>query len=87
MPEPTMEEIGKIALFFAKPSAAIVELNAPLRIGETIYVKGHTSDFQQLVESMQVDHQSVQEASAGQSVGIKVKDRCRKHDVVYKLRE
>lgn len=85
MPEPTMEEIGKIAMFFAKPSAAVVQLSAPIRIGETIYVKGHTTDFHQVVESMQVERQAIQAASAGQSVGIQMKDRCRKHDVVYKL--
>jgi len=85
MPEPKMEEIGRVAAFFAHPSAAVVELTAPLRVGETIYLKGHTTDFQQVVDSMQVDRQAVQEAQAGQSIGIKVKDRCRKHDVVYKL--
>jgi len=80
-----MQEIGRITVFFAHPSAAVVELTAPLRVGETIYIKGHTTDFQQAVESMQVDRQAVQEAHAGQSVGIKVTERCRKHDVVYKL--
>ena len=85
MAEPTMEAIGRIDGYFAHVSVAIVELTAPLRVGERIYVKGHTSDFQQAVDSMQVDHQPVQEAAAGQSVGIKVTDRCRKHDVVYKL--
>jgi len=85
MPEPTLEPIGQIAAFFAHPSAAVIELTAPLRVGETIYIKGHTTDFQQVVESMQIDRQSVQEAGAGQSIGVKVKERCRKHDTVYKL--
>ncbi len=85
MAEPTMEEIGRIAAFFAHPSAAIVALKAPLRVGETIYVKGHTTDFQQVVESMQVDHQPVQEAQPGQDVAVKMKDKCRKHDAIYKL--
>ena len=85
MPEPKMEEIGRISAFFAHPSAAIIELTAPLRVGETIYVKGHTTDFQQAVDSMQLDHQPIQEASAGQTVAIKVNERCRKHDAIYKL--
>ena len=68
MAEPQMEAIGKISAFFAHPSAAIVELTAPLRIGERIYVKGHTTDFQQVVDSMQLDHQPVQEAAVGQAV-------------------
>lgn len=85
MAEPKMEPIGHIAAFFAHPSAAVVELTAPLRVGDTIVVKGHTTDFQQAVESMQFEHQAVQEAQAEQSVGIKMAQRCRKHDVVYKL--
>ena len=85
MAEPTMEPIGRIGAFFAHPSAAVVELTAPLRVGDTICIKGHTTDFQQVVESMQVERQPIQEAQAGQAVGLKVKDRCRKQDVVYKL--
>ena len=85
MTEPRMEEIGRVEGFFAKPSVAIVELQAALTVGETIYVKGHTTDFQQLVESIHIDHQPVQHAQAGQSVGLKVKERCRTHDLVYKL--
>jgi putative protease len=85
MAEPTMEAIGRVAGFFAHPSVAIVELTAPLKRGETIYVKGHTTDFQQVVESMQIERQPVQEAAVGQSIGVQVKERCRKHDTVYKL--
>ncbi len=85
MAEPEMEKIGRVEMFFAKPSAAVIQLTAPLRVGETIYVKGHTTDFQQVVSSMQVDRQEIQDGAAGQSVGVQMKDRCRKHDVVYKL--
>jgi len=85
MAEPQMTQIGRVSGFFAHPSVALVDLTAPLKTGETIYIKGHTTDFQQAVESMQVDRQPVLEAQAGQSVGLKVKDRCRKHDIVYKL--
>ena len=85
MGEATMETIGQIDGYFAHPSVAKVDLTAPLKIGDTIYIKGHTTDFQQIVESMQVDHQPVQEARPGQSVGLKVKDRCRKCDAVYRL--
>jgi len=85
MADPQMTEIGRVAGFFAHPSVAMLELTAPLKVGDTIYVKGHTTDFQQTVESMQVDRQPVQDAQAGQSVGVKVPERCRKHDVVYRL--
>jgi putative protease len=64
---------------------AIVELTAPLKLGDTVYIKGHTTDLQQPVESLQLDRAPVQEGTVGQSVGLKVTARCRKHDVVYKL--
>ena len=85
MPEPTMEEIGQIEQFFAHPSASIITLKAPLRVGERIYVKGHTTDFQQAVDSMQIDRQPIPEGQAGQSIAVKMAQRCRRHDVVYKL--
>lgn len=85
MAEPKMEAVGRVSGFFAHPSVAIVELSGALKIGDAIYVKGHTTDFQQTVASMQVNHQPVQEGRPGDSVGLQVKDRCRKHDVVYKL--
>ena len=85
MADPRMEAIGKIGGFFAHPSVAMVDLTAQLAIGDTVCIKGHTTDFQQVVESMQVDRAPVTSAAAGQSVGVKVKDRCRKGDVVYKM--
>ena len=85
MATPSMEVIGRVEAFFAKPSVAIVALSATLRGGELIYLKGHTTDFQQAVESMEVDHQPIREAQAGQTVGQKVAQRCRPHDVVYRL--
>ncbi|MBI3331118.1 MAG: translation elongation factor-like protein [Candidatus Omnitrophica bacterium] len=80
-----MEEVGRVSSFFAHPSVAVVDLTAPLKVGDTVYLKGHTTDFQQTVDSMQIDRAPVQEAQAGASVGLQVKERCRKHDVVYKL--
>lgn len=85
MAEEAMVEIARIGGFFAQPSVAVLELTAPLALGDSIYIKGHTTDFQQRVESMQVDHQPVSAAQPGQSVGLKVAQRCRKHDLVYKL--
>ena len=85
MSEASMEEVGRVGGFFAHPSVAMLELSGLLKVGDTICIKGHTTDFQQAVESMQVDHQPVLEAKPGQSVGLKVAQRCRKHDLVYKL--
>lgn len=87
MSEPTMEAIGRVEGFFAKPSVAVVALRAPLRVGDTVYIKGHTTDFQQVADSLQVDHQAVEAAAAGTTVGMNVRARCRKHDLVYRLAE
>ena len=81
------EEIGKVTHFFPKVSAAGIEITAGvLKVGDTIHVKGHTTDFTQGVDSMQVDNASVEEAKVGDLVGIKTKDRAREHDVVYRAK-
>jgi putative protease len=56
-------------------------------VGDRIHIKGHTTDLQQVLESMQIEHQSVQEAGPGDSVGIRVQDRCRSGDSVYRVSE
>jgi translation initiation factor IF-2 len=85
MPE---EEIGKISDYFRKIGVAAIEITqGTLSVGDTIRIKGHTTDFTQVVESMQIEHQNVQTAKAGDSIGIKVKDHVRDHDQVYKVTE
>ncbi|MBN2120354.1 MAG: hypothetical protein JW734_04810 [Candidatus Omnitrophica bacterium] len=81
------KEIGKITHYFGKVSAGIIELTDSLKAGDTIHLKGAHTDFTQVVESMQVEHESIQEAKAGDAVGIKVKDRVHPNDKVYKLTE
>lgn len=82
MPE---ERVGVINDYFAKIGVAGIDLEATLRAGDTVHVKGHTTDLEQVVESMQVEHESVEMAGAGAQIGIKVKERCRGGDVVYKV--
>jgi F0F1-type ATP synthase beta subunit len=82
--EENVVEIGHITHFFAKISVAVIELTAPLAVGDTIVVKGPTTDFEQVVESMQIEHNNVQRAEAGQSIGLKVGERVRERDTVYK---
>jgi putative protease len=84
MPE---EEVGKVSDYFAKIGVAAIELTGSLSVGDTIHIKGHTTDFEQKVDSIQIEHQSVEKANPGDSIGIKVKDRVRGHDVVYKVTE
>lgn len=78
-------EIGKVNDFFARPVVAGIELTAPLKVGDTIHVHGHTTDITMTVQSMQIDNVNVQEAKAGDAVGIKIPDRARKGDIVYKV--
>lgn len=78
-------EIGTVSDFFAHPVVAGIQLTAPLKVGDSIHVKGHTTDLAMTVGSMQIDNVDVREAKAGDSVGIKVSDRVRKGDTVYKV--
>lgn len=84
-PSPVEQPIGIVTHYYSHLAVAVVQLNeGPLRVGETIHIKGHTTDLRQEVESMEVEHQSVQEASAGQIFGLKVRDHVREHDRVYR---
>jgi putative protease len=82
--EESVVEIGRITHFFSKISVAVIELTAPLAVGDTIVVKGPTTDFEQIVDSMQIEHSNVQRAEAGQSIGLRVAQRVRENDIVYK---
>jgi putative protease len=84
----TEKKIGKITHYFGKISVAIVELtDDTLSVGETIHIKGHTSDFTQKVDSIQIEHQNVPKAEIGQSIGLKVIQHARVDDIVYKVIE
>ena len=84
MNEEELDEIGRITHFFSKINVAVIELEAPLKVGDTIVVKGPTTDFQQVVDSMQIEHENVQTALTGQSIGLRVVQRVRETDVVFK---
>ena len=79
------EEIGKVMDFFARPVVAGVDLTGVLRVGDTIRITGATTDLELTVGSMQIDNVNVDEAKAGDQVGIKVPDRVRRGDRVYKV--
>ena len=81
-------ELGKVAHYFSKIGVAAIQITQDmLRVGDTIHVKGHTSDFTQKIDSMQIDGKSVAEATVGQSIGLRVKEHAREHDLVYKVVE
>jgi putative protease len=82
------EEIGKITHHFSKINVGVLELTkGKLQIGDTIHIKGHTTDFYQKVESMQVEHKPVNSAQPGESVGLKVENPVRENDLVFKVTE
>jgi putative protease len=82
MPE---EEIGMVTDFFARPVVAGIQLTAKLEVGDKIHIKGHSTDIEMVVDSMQIDRRDVPEAKPGDSIGVKVPDRVRKGDHVYKV--
>ncbi|KXB06413.1 translation elongation factor-like protein [candidate division MSBL1 archaeon SCGC-AAA382C18] len=79
------EEIGEVTHYFTDISVGIIELTDKLELGDKISIEGATTDFQQEVNSMQIEHEDVEEAEAGDAVGMKVKNRVREGDKVYKL--
>ncbi|MCP8320973.1 MAG: translation elongation factor-like protein [archaeon] len=78
-----MKELGKITHYYPKIEVAVIELKAPIKIGDKILIKGSTTNFEQIVESMQIEHKDVQLAEAGKSIGLKVIQRVREGDIVY----
>ena len=82
MPE---EAIGTVMDFFARPVVAGIDLTAPLKLGDKIHIKGHTTDIELVVESMQINNVEVKEGKTGDAIGIKVSDRVRRGDTVYRV--
>ena len=78
-------EIGKISDFFRRPVVVGIQLTASLKVGDKVHIKGHTTDLELIVQSIQIDNINTKEAKAGDSVGIKISDRARRGDTVYKV--
>jgi putative protease len=84
---PPGERIGVVTHYFSHLSVAVVKLEgATLRVGDTIHIRGHTTDFEQRVDSIQVNHADVQEVGPRDDFGLKVREHAREHDVVYKVK-
>ena len=77
--------IGRITHYFPKISVAVVELSGDIAVGGRIRVEGATTSFEEVIDSMEIENKKVETATAGQSIGLKVKERVRLHDNVYKL--
>lgn len=81
------QEVGRITHYFAQPGVAALVLTGELKVGDKISIEGHTTSIEQTIESMQIEHESVETAKPGDSIGIKVSDKVREHDVVYRVME
>ena len=85
-PKLPAEPLGRVTHYFPQVKAAAVMIERErLRVGDTLYFKGHTTHFKQTVNSLQINHESVAAAAPGDEVGIQVKSRTREHDLVFKL--
>ena len=84
MVEEAIIEIGHVSHFFSKIGVAVVDLTLPLAIGDLILVKGPLTDFEQTVDSMQIDRKAIVRAEGGQSIGLKTVQPAREKDTVYK---
>ncbi len=82
MPE---EVIGKVSDFFSRPVVAGIELTATLKQGDKIHIRGHTTDMEFTIDSMQINNVDVNLAKAGDAIGVKVSERVRRGDIVYKV--
>lgn len=77
------KEIGEVSTYFSHVNVAAIKLKGTLKVGERIHIKGHTTDFEQFVDSMQIDRKEVKEAKKGDEIGVKVNDRVRPNDKVF----
>jgi len=82
-----MKEIAEVTHYFSNIGVAVIKLTGSLKIGDTIQFKGATTDFEQKVESMQVEHENISETKKGEEVGLKVKEKVRAGDKVLKKEE
>ncbi len=81
------ELVGKITHFFPRVSAGVIKLKRNISLGDVIHIKGHTTDFIQEVKSLQINNKPVKKAGVGKLVGVLVKERVRRNDKVYKIKE
>jgi len=85
MAEEEKKLIGKIAHYYTKIGVAVIDLEDDLSVGDEISIEGASTNIRQKVESMQIEHENIEKAGAGDSVGLKVIDRVRESDKVYKI--
>jgi putative protease len=83
--EPEYAKVGRIEHFYSKAGVAVLEVLAPLKKGDKILIRGSTTNVEQTIDSMEVEHKQILDAQAGLKVGLKVAGRVRENDIVYKV--
>jgi putative protease len=81
------ERVGTVSHYYDKIGVAAVVLEGELAVGDTIHIKGHSTDFTQKMESIQIENKNVERAKEGDNIGIKINEHAREHDIVYKVVE
>ncbi|PVX27295.1 MAG: translation elongation factor-like protein [Candidatus Bathyarchaeum sp.] len=79
-----LREVGKVAHFFSRINVAVIDVTDTVSVGDRIFIKGPTTDIEQTIDSMEIEHEKVKQAMAGQSIGMKVDGRVRENDTIYK---
>ena len=82
-----LEKVGEVTHYFTKIGVAVIDVSSNMKVGDRIVIKGMTTNFEQTVKSMQVEGKNIDEAKSGDDIGMKVDDRVRKGDIVYRLGE
>ena len=83
---PEEKKVGVVEKYFGKIGVAAIRITeGSLQVGDTVRIKGHTTDLEMKIDSMQIEHAAVERADPGASIGVKIQSRVREHDVVYKL--
>ena len=80
---PKEKKVGEIAHYFGKIMVAAIKVKAEIKVGDALHIKGHTTDFEQVIDSIQIEHESIAKAKKGDDIGIKVKDHVREGDEVF----
>lgn len=80
-----LEEVGRVSHFFGHINVAVIEVTGLVLVGDKIAIKGPTTDIEQTIESMEIEHSKIKQATPGQSIGMKVKGHVRENDTVYKI--
>lgn len=85
MSEEKRLKVGTVTHYYPRIGVVVMEVTAPIKVGDQIRIKGATTDYEQIVESMEIENKKVQEAKPGDSIGLMVKEKVREKDLVYKI--